>query len=135
MTVRKHTKKQKNESNELDKMFNRFLEEIKITNDYLKHVATLDTGSIVLIATFLSNYSNASEKVFAIIAIYSFTASMISVVLSHSLFVRRLSTSVTDLKRLPSFTIKNRFFIPTFLAYIFCLVGIASLAIFITSNI
>jgi hypothetical protein len=130
MPSTKLSKKQKDM--ELEKRFNRFLEVVKITNDYLKHIATLGSGSIVVMATFMHNFSSEDTKYSASVAIVAFTISLVSAILSHSLFVRRLSTSANDMKMLPAETIRNTFFIPTFIAYLSFIAGISFLAISFT---
>lgn len=60
MATRNATKEQ--EKQELEKYFNRFAEGVKITSDHLKHIVTLDTGSIIILGTFSQNFTFSSVQ-------------------------------------------------------------------------
>jgi|ERR1044072_3209053 hypothetical protein len=59
------------------------LEQIKFIADYLKHVATLSTGSLVLLTVFLEKLFNKPRwRPLVTIALASFTVSLVSSVIA-----------------------------------------------------
>ena len=64
------------------------LEEAKITVDYFKHLTTLSTGSVLLIATFIEKiFTNPSWKPLVAVSVGAFLVSLISAVGVMSAFV------------------------------------------------
>jgi hypothetical protein len=57
-------------------------EQVKIFNDYIKHINTLSTGSILLMVTFLEKiFTNPHQKWLVIISLIMFLTSIIGGVL------------------------------------------------------
>lgn len=64
------------------------VEHVKQQIDYVKHMTTLSTGSILLLATFLEKlFSKPLWKPFVVAAFCGFLISVISAVLAHTLLV------------------------------------------------
>jgi hypothetical protein len=62
------------------------VERYKISIDYLKHITTLSTGSIILIATFLEKlFSKPLWKIAVIISLSGFMLSVFCATVSYSL--------------------------------------------------
>ena len=75
---------------------NLWIEARKLQNDMLKHVATLDTASILLVVTFLEKlFAQPKEKYLVVASLIAFSASLIGIVYQQLTIVERLKLSVT----------------------------------------
>jgi len=113
-----------------EKRFNRFLEEIKITNDFLKHIATLDTGSILIMATFLRTPTKPFTGVFVGFAALSFVISLLNIVLAQNTMVTQTSRSVDDINKVP-LGWNKLYRLNIYGAFIFFFVGLLILGAFV----
>ena len=86
----------KADKEELEKRFNRHLEEIKLRMDVLKHIATLDTGMIVVTSAFAQRFIDSGAIKLAISSIISFVASLGFIAISQFIMIIILSGSVDD---------------------------------------
>jgi len=84
-----------------EKHYARFSEETKLLSDFLKHIATLDTGVIVVITTFFNNFNHPYLGLIITISLICFAISLTSIVISHFILVNTLAMFSRDLKRLP----------------------------------
>jgi hypothetical protein len=120
---------------EAERKFNRFLEEAKITNDYLKHIATLDTGSIVIMATFVQRYDPLYAGSLLVFAVMFLVASLAGVVATQIDIVNRLSSAAESLDKTPHKIEKVVYRVGTYIAYIGFILGLACLGTFIVYTI
>lgn len=123
--------KEENNSIEIEKKFNRFLEEVKITNDYLKHIATLDTGSIVILATFLQRSDRPNGESLLAFSVIFLVASLAGVVATQIDLVNRLSASADDVNMVPLKIEKIVYRIGTYIAYTGFILGLSCLGTFV----
>jgi len=127
--------KHENSSIEMEKKFNRFLEEAKLTNDYMKHIATLDTGSILIMASFLQKNVQQGAGSLVALAAFCFILSLAGVIVAQDLMTHYVSSSVDDVNRIPSEKSKWFYRIPIWLAYLGFVIGISILGVFIFYNL
>jgi uncharacterized membrane protein YjdF len=124
------------EGNEQDeKRYNRFVEEAKFKHDYLKHVATLDTGSIVLMATFLQKSDSRGQGKLLAFSAACFFISIICVVAVQNLLAHHLANAVDDIKMLPTEKQKCQYNSSMIIAYLGFVSGLALLAAFVYGNL
>lgn len=102
---------------ENEKRYNRFIEEIKLRSDYLKHVATLDTGSILIITTFLQRPIAPGTNILITISIMSFLLSLLIVNITQYMLTNHLSDSVDNIEGVASKEQKHTKKVLTFLSY------------------
>jgi hypothetical protein len=118
-------------SNMEQEKINQYIETQKIVFDYIKHITTLDTGSIVLLSTLLENiFPNANWKPLIVVVFAGFSISIGSLTLCGFGIIRSIRTPEsigTGLVRFTTYT-----FILGLLAF---LVGLVSLAIFTILNL
>ena len=119
--------------NEISNIRNNYLKDVL---EYLKHLTTLSTGSIVLIATFLEKLFLKPElKGFVVVSVGGFLVSIISAAILYTivLFYEKKTVYNPDLKT-PQYakTIGMGGFIGTWLGFI---VGIVCLSIFAMKNL
>jgi hypothetical protein len=129
--VNKKTPNKEMENIEIEKQYNRFLEEIKIANDYLKHIATLGTGSIVIMATFMQRFTEPIIGKYVTLSIIFMLMSLVSIVGLQTLFAIRLSYTTDDIKRIPGRTHRRVYLTTIMMAYIFFLAGLLVLGLLI----
>jgi len=106
----------------------------KFTSEYLKHITTLSTGSIVLITTFLNNiFRYPRWTAFVIVALVGFILSVIASVVAYTLLVHayRRSLAKSTVASCPL----NILLGSTYLTWIGFLVGMISLTIFAVKNL
>ena len=64
------------------------LEHVKQQIDYIKHITTLATGSILLLATFLDKfYAMSNWKLLIVVSFVGFMVSVTSAVIAHTTYV------------------------------------------------
>lgn len=111
---------------------NETLEFWKANIEYLKHLSTLSTGSIVLIATFLDKlFTQPIWKVSVIISLVGFLVSVISSVVAYTL-IMHYEFPGSDYIEININRIGRTVLYFTWTGF---LVGIASLAIFAVVNL
>jgi len=131
------TSKRKSEAEiiaENEKIYNRYIEVSKFRSDYLKHIATLDTGSILLMATLLQKPISPGTAIFVAISMISFLISLAGVNITQYILVDHLSDSVNNIELATSTKQKriNQTF--TFFSYLGFGVGISFLIAFAIIN-
>ena len=73
------------------------IEGIKLVCDYLKHLTTLSTGSIVLLATFLEKFSSKpGGEVSATIAFIGFAVTILGALVGNGVLVFRAEQGIFD---------------------------------------
>jgi hypothetical protein len=107
-----------------------YIEEQKLTFDYIKHITTLDTGSIVLLATFLEKFFKKPEwRVLIIPTFLGFVVSAIALGLASIGILRSIRTPTDISTGLRTFTAV------AFLIGVFgFLLGMTSLALLAVKN-
>jgi len=130
-------KKEENKPNESDneKRFNRFIEEVKITNDYLKHLATLNIGLIVFTTAFLANPTSSESGGVLLGALICIIISITCLLASQHLLVKEVSESVDDITNIPTKNWKFPYRLSKSIAYISLILGLSFLAVYIAYNI
>jgi hypothetical protein len=118
-----------------EKRYNRFVEEAKFKHDYLKHVATLNTGSIVVMATFLQRSDMSGQGTLLAISAACFFISIVCVVAVQNLLAHHLANAVDDIKMLPTEKQKRQYNSSTIIAYMGFVSGLALLAAFVYRNL
>lgn len=113
------------------------IESMKFWADFLKHLTTLSTGSILLIGTFLEKlFARPAWKAAVIVALSGFLVSVIGSVLSFSALVVWSPNWDDDAKdhwgNRPEGTIAG---IGIWIAWIGFLAGIVSLTLFTVKNL
>jgi hypothetical protein len=125
--------KNKNENrDETEKQYSRFLEEIKLTHDYLKHTATLDTGIIVIMAAFLQKPTNPTAGMLVGLAILFALISLICTIRSQEYLISFLREATDIVQETPNKKRKPNYYIIRLFAYSFFMLSVAMLAIFVT---
>ena len=119
---------------EKEKRYARFVEETKIRSDYLKHVATLDTGSILIIITFLQKPITPGTNTLITISIISFLLSLLIVNITQYILTNFLSDSVDNIESVASTEQKRIARTLTFLSYAGLGIGLSFLTGFATVN-
>lgn len=117
--------------NEVDKKFNRFLEEVKVTNDYLKHIATLDTGSILIMVTFLQKSDKAGSGSLVALSAFLFIISLTGIIAAQGLLTMHTSRNVDNSENFPSITERKLYRSAINLGHFCFVLGVATLAVFI----
>jgi hypothetical protein len=115
----------------MDERFDRFLEEAKLTNDYMKHIATLDTGSILIMVAFLNKPLKPGAEIIVFLAAFAFITSLTGVVMSQRAMVNYVSDARDDVKKIPIGREKNAYRIAHDAAFFFFLLAIGILLGFI----
>ena len=116
-----------------DQRFTRDLTSYSQEQDFMKHLATLSTGSIVLLATFLEKlFSNPLWKPMVVLALAGFTVSILGTVLWQLLSILHVSAArsrraglVAPIVTLPTIAATLGGFV----------VGVGSLALFAIRNL
>jgi hypothetical protein len=73
--------------------YEQYVEAQKVVFEYLKHLTTLNTGSIVLLTIFFERFASRQEWDFLLgIALVSFTGSIVTLILSAFGIVRSIRT-------------------------------------------
>lgn len=108
------------------------LEFHKAFYDYLKHLSTLATGSIVLLAAILEKlFAQPSWKPLVVISIGGFLVTVVSSVLAYSLMVLNFPRPGINSKRWEG----NVVFWAMVVTWISFVAGVFSLAVFIVRNL
>lgn len=108
------------------------LEFHKGLHEYLKHLSTLSTGSIVLLAAFLEKiFTQPKWKILLAVSILGFIINVVSSVVIYSLLVLNSPGRNVHPEDWEQLTIASSIFI-TWLSF---LLGVVSLAIFIIRNL
>jgi hypothetical protein len=109
------------------------IERHKAFFEYLKHLATLSTGSIVLIATFLEKVSNHPQwKTAVVVSLFGFIVSVICSIVYYSLALYYFP-GVAELEDGSHWGKAMTFSLVT--AWIGMLIGLVSLSIFAIKNL
>ncbi len=119
--------KREEEKDEYEKRFNRYLEETKITSDYLKHLATLDTGLIVVIGAFLQRFIDSNQSELAFLSAGLFLISLIGIVTSQTILVFMISRYADNIKVIPKRGEKMRYLLLALAASLTFLGGLSAL--------
>jgi hypothetical protein len=107
------------------------LEYAKILFEYLRHLATLSTGSILLIAAFLEKvFPQRAWTAMAIIALFGFIISVVGTVIAYTLYLPSVHSNQPM-----SETKKNIFGWGLVLAWGGFLLGIICLTVFAIKNL
>ena len=119
---------------ENEKVYNRYVEVSKFRSDYLKHIATLDTGSILILATLLQKPISPGTDIFVAISMISFLISLAGVNITQYILADHLLDSVNNIELATSAKQKriNRAF--TFFSYLGFGIGISFLIGFAVVN-
>ena len=108
------------------------IERYKLIFDYLKHLTTLSTGSIVIMATFLDKLLKAPEWPFlAIVSIIGFLIAVVFSVMTHTLFLVDLPVRAFPTKEWEK-TLGGSFLFLTWFGF---LLGVISLGVFAIKNL
>ena len=86
---------------EAEKRFGRLLEEVKLRNDYLKHIATLDIALVVIMASLLQKFLTPETISLFVVSTSLLILSVIAVVASQIVLAKVLSKSVANVKETP----------------------------------
>jgi ABC-type polysaccharide/polyol phosphate export permease len=107
------------------------VEQYKIVIDYVKHITTLSTGSIVAMTAFLQRLTTNRWKGMIVISLASFMLAIVGSVVLHT------SMIVFGPGRKSPFTKLENFLIPasTLLVWIGFILGTLSLSIFVIRNL
>ena len=104
----------------------------KVFHDYLKHLTTLSTGSIVLLAAFLEKlFIQRMWKVLVALSFVAFILSVIAAVAAHTFFVLHFPRPENK----PTEWIKDATAFALLIAWLGFLIGVVSLAIFSIRNL
>jgi hypothetical protein len=123
---------------ESEKLFVRLLEESKLWHDYLKHIATLDTGLIIIMATFQDRFIKSQSiwmNLMIAISLGLFALSLVSVVWSQGTLIGWISESADNPNKIPKYKEKYTYIRPAFLAYGSFLLGLLILVIYVLINL
>jgi hypothetical protein len=108
------------------------LELFKAMADYLKHVTTLSTGSIVLITTFLEKlFAKPEWKIIVVVSIVGFMVSVLSSMIAYTILI--LYENPLNSEETPTWAAQLGTF-GMFSTWIGFLIGILTLAIFALRN-
>ena len=121
-----------------EEQFNKLVESMKFTNDYLKHIATLDTGLLVILAAFSQNFSVLSKGVELYSSIVSACALLISllcVLLTQSTLVDIVSWSADEINLSRIKTYKSIYRITMNIAYTTFMVGVTYFGVIILNKV
>ena len=115
-----------------EQQFQRNLASYQQEQEFMKHLTTLSTGSIVLIATFLEKlFANPEWKVLVGMALVSFILSIIGTLASHVLSILDVENAENQLSR--STGVAG--VVAIVLSFGGFLIGIGSLAVFALKNL
>jgi hypothetical protein len=116
-----------------EQRFTRDLASYSHEQDIMKHLATLSTGSIVLLATFLEKlFSHPSWRILVVIALVGFTASIIGTVVWQVLSLLHVSAVRSRRAGL----VASRVSVPVIAAALGgFFIGVGALAVFAIRNI
>jgi hypothetical protein len=95
-------RKQKTNKFESEKWFERFIHQATLTSDYLKHIATLDTGLILAVGAFKQIPNQSLSEKWMFFSLILFIISLGGVACSHFLIVSFVSKSTDDVKERPN---------------------------------
>ncbi|MBL7885353.1 MAG: hypothetical protein JNJ52_01280 [Flavobacterium sp.] len=105
------------------------IEKTKLFNDYIKHLNTLSTGSILLLVTFLEKiFSNPLDKWLVAMSLICFLSSVIGGVAVKTILTLMAYQNVED-NEIHPFILSISYY-GTYLLWIGFLLGIISLAVF-----
>lgn len=97
--------------------------------DYLKHLTTLSTGSIILLAAFLEKlFSQPKWKILVAVSLIGFVLSVIAAVIAHTLMILSFEADEQSDQE------GNVVMFSLFAIWLGFLIGIVSLAIFALKN-
>lgn len=130
MVKKEDASKKETAEAENEKKFSRFLEEAKLTNDYMKHIATLDTGSILIMVAFLQKSAKQGSEFFVFLAAFAFVTSLTGVVPQRTI-VNYVSDSTSSMTKIPSGKEKFAYRLTNDIAYFSFLIAIGILLGFI----
>ena len=109
------------------------LEHIKHQIDYIKHMTTLSTGSILLLSTFLEKlFSSPHWKALVVTTFIGFIVSVMGSVMAHTIYIMDNEFFMVEE---PQFSAKTSVLGAAILAiWVGFLLGVISLAIFAIRN-
>lgn len=108
------------------------MERYKLITDYLKHLTTLSTGSILLLAAFLEKiFPNPSGKLLVVGSLLGFMASVVASIVAHTYAIADFPGDGPHLKRKSTIVGGSALMA----AWIGFLLGVASLTIFAMVNL
>lgn len=116
---------------EIEKKFGRFLEEVKLTNDFMKHLATLSTGAILITSAFFENTTKPEAGFLVFLAMFAFVTSLTIIVLTQKTLVTHISETTDSLKKIPNAKNKIAFKFLINVAYFSFLIAIGFLLTFV----
>jgi len=120
---------------ENEKKYDRFVEEAKFISEYLKHIATLDTGSIVIMATFLQKVVQPVASSLISLATICLVISLTGVVITQHFLAVTVSHSTEDVKNIPTTYERLVYRVSTIIAFIGFIIGLSLLGAFIVYGV
>lgn len=132
------TTKTKETKLEDEEQFNKLVEAMKFTNDYLKHIATLDTGLIVILAAFSQNFTALTkgfDSYYSIVSVSSLIISLLCVLLTQSTLVDIVSWSADEINPDHIKAYKSIYKTTMKIAYTFFMVGVTYFAVVIIKKV
>lgn len=108
------------------------MERYKLLTDYLKHLTTLSTGSILLLAAFLEKiFHNPSYKSFVVLSLTGFMISVVASIIAHTYAIIDFPGDEPTFRREQA----NIGSYALLIAWLGFLVGVACLTIFAMINL
>ena len=135
MAVTKKSNDKEEGISEAEKRYSRFVEEIRLWSDYLKHIATLDSGLIIVIAAFLARFIQPKHNMFVAISVTNLAISILFVVLTQTILAISMSVATNNINKIPVKLEKLIYLIPGLLAFLGLAGGLIYLGLFIIANI
>jgi hypothetical protein len=120
---------------EAQKRYSRFVEETRLWSDYLKHIATLDSGLIIIMATFLGRFIQPKNNGLVAVSVTNLALSILFVILTQTILAVAMSVATNDVNKIPLRLGKLIYLIPGLLAFLGLAGGLIYLGLFIIANI
>jgi hypothetical protein len=109
------------------------IEKFKLVSDYLKHLTTLSTGSIILLAAFLEKiFTQPSWKKLVVVALGGFMLSVVSSVAAYTYLIYTFPESESEY---PSKSLESIWVISILGAWMGFLAGVVSMTAFAIKNL
>jgi hypothetical protein len=105
------------------------VEGVKLLYDYMKHLATLSTGSIVVLATFLSRFGSAHWKKMAVIAVVCFVLSIIGNAIAAGVYAMKAETGDFSYIKGATATIAAVPFLISIVCFVLAMIALATFTI------
>jgi hypothetical protein len=119
-----------------NKLSDTFFGEMRFWADYLKHLSTLSTGSILLIATFLEKLTpHPNWRGAVTVSIIGFLATVVGSVIAMTAFGLDEANLLSDYPAVFAAWIDALFLIGFILTWLGFCVGVCSLALFTIKNL